>query len=270
MKEIQNLFPTPDWRNKDNYTFGERPRAWGWEFLRRGRGYRLLWIAMVFECAEELEQAKEDEITLTPVSIDGYGLVAISRGESWGYSTGNFLLSPKYTWGELDYFFAGAIPHEGSPVVNTNDRNVKVTAWLNSKETKNLVNQGALLIKEFEGVGISLGQRLDYDEAAVVFNLSEPLAPQFDRARNALRKVQQNIPGSSVRTIKFTPDSWAEHLRTYDALMTNFSPDTIAETLWPWIETGQDSPGRKRISFHKAEATRFIESGWKEIMRISR
>jgi hypothetical protein len=111
---------------------------------------------------------------------------------------------------------------------------------------------------------------LTKEQAAVIFDLSQPLAPQLKAVGASLRKYQAHYIEKEEITYTVARhhiENWVRYLRALDAQAAGASHDDIAEVLLPqYSNVYPEYTGRKRAVDTLQQARALVDGGYRKIL----
>jgi hypothetical protein len=245
----------PDWRCVEDYAFtdGLSRDLWAWEFLRRNPGYRRDWQAFwaTWQALEadygsppnrDFQRWKkdprayaadtacidEDELGVGCAGEEGRVLIECWMGAKWGFY--KFPLDPARDRPKVPEELLWREVEAGPIVVNSDD-----SAYLGD----------------------------DPARTALGFDLSLPLKPQLDEARQHLLAAQRRLRrvGNLPLRVSEGKDWWMRCLRLLDAETAGASEAEITSILIP----GGDEDGFNRL---RHDAHRLMKDGYGRVLLV--
>lgn len=212
------------------------PSRWAWEFLRRNSEYRGAFELEYPAYCARLRERGED-----PLPIDHY----------------NFAIHPD----KPDYLQKWWITSMPNP--ETAD-----PFWLDFH-----VPFGAMTFGEGAG-WLAGGEEVPVDckegQAAIVFDLTLPLAPQLQAAKTTLGMWQEYLAAEgrlSISKTRLHSENFADYLGIWDDRATGMSLAEIAAKRFPdFANSYPDYKASKRVADTIKQAQRLIGGGYKAIL----
>jgi hypothetical protein len=215
--EIQARWGIPNWTRAEDYPAKMTDLEWRWEFLRRRPGYRDLW-----------DYYKRRGQVLLP--IDGTGaswvLPAEVTAESLRLAFGmrvmydpRVRMSDDFLSRETVFDSSYGHPHEN-------------LAWLDfdsgAREALRDPARAEQRVSELQKVA---ALRSAAGIIGFEFNISRPLGPQIEWARDSLLRYQERFRGKK-NTFRPSRELWSVYLRVLDARDCAASWKMVANVLW--------------------------------------
>jgi type VI secretion system activator RovC-like protein/transcriptional regulator len=111
---------------------------------------------------------------------------------------------------------------------------------------------------------------LEQEQAAAIFDLSQPLDPQLKVVGASLRRHQKNYREKDEIAYKVPRrhvENWVRYLRALDARAAGASLDDIAEVLLPYYSNAYlEYTGRKRAVDTLQQARTLVDGGYRKIL----
>ena len=210
---------TPDWTRVADYPDSTTTthREWRWEFLRRRPDYREAW---------EKYQGKGRP---SPVMLGGahgvfYALTDDVDGTRLRFGV-SVIYDPCCKLTDDLIWRAGVFhPVSGCGVTSHPDSALRLGAALASRPGS--VDQ------EMQRLSDRIAAERDAGIQDYRFNIAEPLEPQLTKARNYLRRIQEERFGK-INTRRPSCELWPLYLRVLDARDSGASWQRIGRILWP-------------------------------------
>ena len=237
------MSPVPDWQNATLYYFSESlgTDEWAWQFLRRNPDYRADWhwfktiwadLEADYGCPpkRDFQQWKRDPRAYRK-AVNEQGeteslLIECWMGQKWGFY--KFPLDPEIAHPQIGTDLLWRPHHPLAQLVDETDHE-----WL--------------------------GQ--DHAKVAYGFDLSLPLAAQFEQARRFLLMLQKQRSRQGSVMVEIPQQrchDWIRYLRYLDAESENAPAEEIAKVL-----------SLEDISAVKQQAHEMTRMGYRRILQVS-
>lgn len=234
-----------DWKHSTDYTFTETlsPEEWAWQFLRRNPDYQTdwqwfhaTWSVLEDEYgrppARDFHRWQKDprafRKAVTSDQEDGESLlIECWMGQKWGFY--KFPIDP-----------AVERPQLGTELL-----------WRDIAVSPKVIEAG-----DADWLGANMAK------VAYGFELSQPLAPQFEQAQRFLRLLQRQRckQGSlSMETLQTRQHEWRRYLRYLDAEAAQAAPEQIIEVLQ-----------LEELAVLRQQAYEMIHTGYRRILHLSK
>jgi hypothetical protein len=272
-----------DWRDATCYAYLDEPpgtdaagnptgmtrERWAWEFLRRNADYQREWEQLLASGAAD-EIIAQEEITRDhphlyiysqpPLESQRWGLVVYCnprtpqpRSLCFPRSFGRIILGTL-----LKHFQRKSEPPDHTVIKRS----------IRGGLLENFRRDTAVTRHDLRSQSYPL--TLTEEQAAVIFDLSQPLDPQLKAVGVSLRKYQEHYIEKREITKTVTRhhvNNWVRYLRALDAQATGASLDAIAEVLLPQhSNTYPEYMGRKRAVDTLQQARTLVDGGYRKIL----
>ncbi len=189
-----------EWRDQHNYEFPDdySLHRWAWEFLRRNSGYIADWDSAL------IPLVKERPGVINRIKGTKFYIHSTECFNEWG-------LSPGYINPDQDWPKEIAIHQKQWSGISYGDVIIPHQPFLDFRLLKNDTN----------GV---FGMRLTKDQIAVVFDLSLPLKPQWEKVKPDLKKIQRGLVAPRRHINK-----WGTYLQVFDAKLAGARNGEISQ-----------------------------------------
>ena len=259
-----------DWRNEADYAYLQEPpgtdaaenptgmtsERWAWEFLRRNADYQREWEQLLASGAADEIIRQEEGFTRDHPHLYIY---------SQPYSQPP-LESQK--WG-LVVYCNPKTPQPRSLCFPRSFGRIISGAQLKYLQRKSGTPDRAVTRHDLRRQSYPLW--LEQEQAAAIFDLSQPLNPQLKAVGASLRRYQKSYREKGEIAYKVPRrhvENWARYLRALDAQDAGASRDDIAEVLLPqYANIYPTHTGRKRAVDTLKQARQLVDDGYREILR---